>query len=233
LETDAAELERVDGTLSSLRRSSSAAVTAAVTALDLEIGRLTERAVQVGRLRRFIRERDQISGRLDEFDRRISRLTEVAERRKQKLTLEKASDVLADRMNDYLRALNEPGHLRWTQSEVSLLLRPRGFTFLVAGKPWETKLGGSLTLYFLLAYHYGLLTLSAVDQSNSPGIIVLDFPPSLEEGVDVKDKENYVLRPFDAILRHPSFRGRQVIAAGSTFEGLEVARRIQLRRVWR
>lgn len=121
--------------------------------------------------------------------------------------------------------------MSWTQEQVSVDLRERDFSLLVGNKRWSKKLGGTLTLYFLLAYNYALLTLSNREGCNYPGFAMLDLPPKLEDGTTTADKENFVLAPFVRLMAQERMRLTQAIVTGSSFESLQ-ANRIELTRVW-
>jgi hypothetical protein len=229
----ASELRQISDMMSTLSSPNTAALHADVSAFDIEIGRLQERIVHVERLRQLVDRRDEISHQLDEIATKLNDLDAHVAKRRTSLALETSSDMFSDAMADYLQALNRGRHGRWTQGPIGLELRPRGFSFTVAGSRWQRRLGGSLTLYFLLAYHFALLRLSGQESRHYPGLAVLDLPASLEDGADVRDKENYILEPFSASMKRGKLRGCQLIAAGAAFENLKDAHRIELTTVWR
>src|SRR5687767_8750310 len=70
------------------------------------------------------------------------------------------------------------------------------------------------------------LRLFSIPKCHYPGLLILDFPPELEDGSSVRDKENFILEPFVELLAQPEFENAQVIAAGSSFENLNGANRI-------
>ena len=226
-------LREITDTLATLSVPITAALHVNVSAIDVEIGRLQERVVQVERLRDLVTRRDDLTARLDQMAAQISALEAQIAKTRTSLSLESASDVFSDSMMDYLNVLNRSRRDRWTQGQVGLDLRLRGFAFTVSGSRWQRRLGGSLTLYFLLAYHFALLRLSGQPDRHYPGFAVLDLPATLEDGANVKDKENYILDPFSASMKKGKLRGCQLIAAGSTFEDLKDAHRIELTTVWR
>jgi len=227
------ELREITDTLATLSRPITAAVHLNVSAIDVEIGRLQERVVHVERLRQLVHRRDELSRKLDELAGELNDLDAQIAKRRTSLALETSSDVFSDAMMDYLDVLNREGQDRWTQGAVGLELRSRGFSFTVAGSRWQRRLGGSLTLYFLLAYHFALLRLTGQQNRHYPGFAVLDLPATLEDGANVKDKENYILDPFSASMKKGKLRGCQLLAAGSAFENLRDAHRIELSTVWR
>jgi hypothetical protein len=48
----------------------------------------------------------------------------------------------------------------------------------------------------------------------------------------VDDKENFVVEPFIELTGSEGMEGTQFIAAGSAFENLKGANRIELKKVW-
>jgi hypothetical protein len=134
-------------------------------------------------------------------------------------------------MNTYLNAIEAIKPKSWTQQQIDFVLRDRTFAVRIGQRSWTSKLGGTLTLFFMMAYHYALMTLTGKDRCHYPGFCVLDFPPQLD-GVKVSDSENFVLEPFVHMLAQPDKPPMQVIAAGSSFASLEGANRIQFTKVW-
>lgn len=221
-----ADLERV-------RKVAAAILPPELALLDLQTGRLEERRKQWERIREALKRREQLAAEIERLRARVAQLDHVVERQAASIHFETAADLLCDGMNDYLTRLNEAREGAWTQAEVSLRLDARSFSFQVGGEGWDAKLGGTLTLYFLLAYQYGLLKLSRENRCNYPGLTVLDMPAELPDVESVADLENFVLVPFVQLLSEPELKNAQVIVAGSAFAGLEGARRIELDRVYR
>jgi hypothetical protein len=92
-------------------------------------------------------------------------------------------------------------------------------------------LGGTDTLYFLMAYQYGLLTLSDKQDCHHPGLSVIDVPGEFS-GEAVEDKENFIVQPFIDLLARDSFRGAQAIITGAAFTGLQGVNRTRLTEVF-
>jgi hypothetical protein len=143
-----------------------------------------------------------------------------------------SGDVLADGMNTYLNELRRLHPTSWnTLAEVSAHLTDRSLSLKVGQGSWKTKLGATMRLYFLMAYHYALLSLTGADNRFYPGILILDFPAAMEDGSTIADKENFVLEPLISLASH-SQQNVQIIAAGSAFQGLAGANRIELATRW-
>jgi hypothetical protein len=105
-----------------------------------------------------------------------------------------------------------------------------GFKFRVGSRRWQSALGGTDSLYFLMAYHYGLLSLSDKSGFHYPGLAVLDMPAEFL-GESVEDKENFIVQPFIDLLAQESFEGAQLIVTGASFSGLQGASRQELTKV--
>ena len=201
--------------------------------IEVALGREEEKLLQWKRIRRSMEKRQHLIDESNALMTQIEDLQQEVDRAQELVDFEGPAETLAEGMNMYLNALNEGHSNAWTQREVKVRLSERRAAFLVGDRQWRRQLGGTLRLYFLLAYHYGLLHLSAQGTSNHPGCLILDFPPELDDGSQTKDKENFVLEPFVRLLDRDGYEGCQVIAAGNAFEGLRGAHRIELEEVWR
>lgn len=233
LEKDiASEQRKIEIRIRPAQRAAAAILPPDFALLDVNAGQLQERLEQLERVRRTFAKREQLTEQIEAIEKSLIVLEARVREKSQVADLERASDWLSDGMNDYVNAINHRQPGAWPQDPVAVRLRERAFDILVGKDRWTAKLGGTLSLYFLIAYHYGLLTLFGRPGCHYPGLVILDFPPVLEDGSSVKDKENFVLEPFVALLDKSEFTNSQVIAAGSSFEGLEGAHRIELTRVW-
>lgn len=68
------------------------------------------------------------------------------------IDFERSGDILSDAVNTYLNHIKKTNPKSWTQAEVVFRLNERNFNVRVGGNNWTTKLGGTMTLYFLIAY---------------------------------------------------------------------------------
>jgi len=203
------------------------------TATNIKLGRLQERIEQLRRIRTALDRRSKISEQIAQVQSEIVTLQAEVEQLNKSVDFESAADDLGDGMNTYLNSIKAINPKSWTQAGVNVSLSDRALKLRVGRSPWHTKLGGTLTLYFLISYHYSLLSLCLRRASNYPGLCILDFPAELEDGSAVADKENFVLEPFINVLIQPDLQFGQVIAAGSAFERLPGAHRIELRHIWK
>ena len=122
-------------------------------------------------------------------------------------------------MNAYFEALNRLRPQTWHHSPVQLNLSRREAVFRVGSRRWMAALGGTDSLYFLMAYHYGLLSLSGKAGSHYPGIAIIDLPGEFL-GEAIEDKENFIVQPFVELLEGEAFEGAQLLITGASFTGL-------------
>ena len=146
------------------------------------------------------------------------------------MSLDLRSNLLADGMNSFLNALNAERPSAWPEPAVSFRLKEREFSLKVGSRGWKSALGATLTLYFLFAYQYGLMTLQDKEDTSFPGFCILDLPPSLAEGPDITEYGDYAIRPFMALLAQS---GQQLIVSGREFPSIMSAHRIALPDQWR
>ena len=133
-----------------------------------------------------------------------------------------AAGKLEDGMNNYLNAINTLRPNVWRHSAVTVELSRSRFAIRVGKRRWHAVLGGTDTLYFLMAYHYGLLTLSPDQQTHYPGLAIIDVPAEFS-GEAVEDKENFIVQPFIDLLQTTAFESAQLIMIGASFTGLQGA----------
>ncbi len=227
-----AEQRKTEFLLRPIRQAAAAILPPEIALLDMRSGQLQERLEQLERISQTFSKREKLTEQIEEIEKAVAALEGKVAQQNQEAHLERAADWLADGMNDYLNAINRRQPRAWPQDKVEVRLRERQFHISVGGGKWTAKLGGTLTLYFLIAYHHGLLRLFPRPECHYPGLLVLDFPPELEDGSSVKDKENFILEPFVELLAAAEFSKTQIIAAGSSFENLAGAHRIELTNVW-
>ena len=105
------------------------------------------------------------------------------------------------------------------------------FNIRVGTKRWDAALGGTDSLFFLMAYQYGLLTLSAQPECHYPGISIIDLPGEFA-GEAVEDKENFIVQPFIDLLSSKQLSGAQTIITGAAFKDLQNVRHRVLHEVY-
>ena len=221
----------IDSDIERAKQSVSTEVEERISQIDVEIGRLEERRKQWRRISDALNSMDGLSSQIMDLDNNISRLDQQVTEINAKVDLGVASSALVDGMNEYLTRLNESRPGAWSQSNIDFSLREQQFRFTVGGERWNSRLGGTLTLYFLLAYQFGLLRLSNISSFNYPGLTILDMPAELPD-IEVSELENFALEPFADLFREERMEDCQMIVAGSSFENLEGANRIHLTEVF-
>jgi hypothetical protein len=235
LESDRAqaliEIENLQSLLLPVRRAVASVLPPELTILDQKTGRLHERIAQLRRVLSTLEKREAIALDIEKIQAEVATLETARAAQSKQISFERASDLLSDGMNTYFNAINELKPNSWSQQEVDFVLHDRSFVIRIGKASWRVKLGGTLTLFFMVAYHYTLMTLTRKEQCHFPGICLLDFPAQLD-GVTVSDSENFVLEPFLRLKVSDQEPDYQVIAAGSSFAGLKGAHRIELTKVW-
>lgn len=228
----AAEVENLENKLRPATEAVTAVLPPELFVLDQEIGGRRERIAQLHRVASTLARREALASEIEKIQLQVADLESTVAQQSKLISFEQASDDLTDGMNTYLNDINtrRTNPKPWTQAGVDFRLRERGFNIRVGKSDWHVKLGGTLTLYFLIAYHYSLLLLMEKPGAHFPGLCLLDFPPELD-GVSVSDSENFVLEPFVSLIAHKGVKA-QVVAAGSSFSGLDGANRISLTTVW-
>ncbi len=219
--------------LQPVRSAAAAVLPPEIAVIDRNIGQLHEQLLQIERVSRSLSLRERLSEQIDEIQAETAKLEQEVARQGGELDFERAGDALEDAMNTYLNAIKQASPTSWTHKPVRVRIDEKRTRFLIGEqKKWSTQLGGTLTLYFLIAYHYALMNLTKDEQCNFPGFLVLDFPAELPDGSSIQDKENFVIEPFVKLLETENFPKCQVIAAGNAFESLAGANRIEFSKVW-
>ena len=142
-----------------------------------------------------------------------------------------AAAQLEDGMNSYLTEINKLRPGVWRHSPVTIDISRYNFTFRVGPRRWQAALGGTDSLYFLMAYHYGLLKLSDKPERHYSGLSIIDVPGEFS-GEAIEDKENFIVQPFIDLLAREEYRGGQLIITGASFTGLDGAHRLHLTDVY-
>jgi hypothetical protein len=226
------EASRVRQALRPIRSAVAAILPPELAITDMNIGRVQERARQLERVRAALSRREDLAQQISRIQAEVAELEAAVSSQTRGIGFEGLADSLADGMNDYLSRLRALKPDSWTQQEISFQLSQRDFRIRVGRSNCKTKLGGTLGLYFQMAYHYALMRLSPASESHYPGLLLVDFPAEMN-GVSIGDKENFVLQPFIELLTHQGMDNCQMIAAGSSFANLQGANRIELNTVWK
>jgi len=226
-------IRQIQTDLRPTRTAAAAIMPPEIAVCDIQIGRLEERLQQLKRIASSLNKREEISTEIAEIQKQVATLEAKVSEQNANIDFDRKSNVLADSINSYLNLMHHKKPMLWSQKAVAVDFRKRDFRIFVGEGNWRSKLGGTATLIFLMAYHYGLMALSNESKYNYPGLLILDFPAELDDGSTVGDKENFVLEPFVDLLRRDDMVATQVIASGSSFENLKGANRIEFHHIWK
>ena len=231
--SDRSQIAMLRNMLRPIRSAAAAVLPPEIGVIDMEIGQHQERLSQIDRVSNSLSYRDVLSAEIDKIQAEAGRLESEVAAQSAALDFERASDQLADGMNTYLNSIHQKSPSSWTQKEVRVRLDEKRVRCLVGDRRWNSQLGGTLSLYFLISYHYSLMTLADKEGCHFPGFVALDFQAELEDGPSVADRENFVLEPFIELLATEKYSACQVIAAGAAFENLVGAHRIEFSKIWK
>lgn len=226
LDADAAEAERqlieIDQELRPARSAIAALADDRIGAIDTSRGQLDERTRQLVRVSDALDVGAALTSEIVRLEKLIKPLETSVAASARAIDFDAAAAHLEDGMNAYLEALNHLQPNTWRHNRVRVELSARTFRILVGRRLWSKALGGTDSLYFLMAYHYGLLTLSTVEGAHYPGLVVIDVPGDFL-GEKIGDKENFIVQPFIDMLAQEAYAGAQLIITGASFEGLNGA----------
>lgn len=223
-------LRMIENELVPLRTAVSSLVQEQVSNVDMALGELNERQRQLTRLKNAVELGAQLTRQILAKEKEIEPLEAHVNEVTRALDFAEAESRLADGMNEYLEAIKRLKPGSWPHSPVSVSLSRYTFSIRVGSKKWTSALGGTDSLYFLMAYHYGLLSLSDKNDCHYPGIVILDMPAEFA-GESIEDKENFIVQPFIELMKRQGYERAQAIITGASFTGLEAASRHQLKDV--
>ncbi|WP_046246703.1 ATP-binding protein [Hymenobacter terrenus] len=220
------ELGRIDRDLAPIRQKLAGLVDARLSVIDQERGRLLEQIENYRRIEKSLETKAELTARITMLQNQVGDLEkDVA--RVGSPNFEKASDDLVEGMMDYINAIVKDRPARWNhQGRINLLINEKGFEFYIGPTKWSSP-GGTTKLYFLFAYHYGLLNLTGKNGYHYPGLLIMDFQAGLTDGELLKRTENYIVQPFIDLCGASPIR-LQVIIAGQSFEDLKDCNFIRL-----
>lgn len=217
-----AEIGEIDAELTPAREAVGALAQAEISAIDMALGRGTERQRQLDRVSAALELGVEMTQEIARLEKAIMPVQKRVDDAFAAIDFHSAAAKLEDGMNAYLEALNHPGPKVWLHSHVSVDISRSNLSFRVGRQRWSAALGGTDSLYFLMAYHYGLMTLSAKAGTHYPGLSIIDVPGEFS-GEAVADKENFIVQPFIDLLKRDEFAGAQLIITGASFTNLSGA----------
>lgn len=225
------DLGKVQNELKPAREAVSALVQDEVSSIDRALGEASERQAQLSRVTRALAVEVQMQDKILQFEKDIEPIEKRLGEAKRAIDFDTSVELLEDGINSYLNAINEIRPDVWRHDLVSINLSASGFNVRVGRRKWSVVLGGTDSLYFLMAYHYGLLSLSGKDSCHYPGFAIIDVPGEFS-GEEVGDKEDFIVQPFIDLLAREEYAGAQLIISGASFSGLEDVHRKHLDHVY-
>lgn len=223
-------LQQIENELIPAREAVAAIAQAGISEIDMALGQVSERYRQLARVSAALELETGLTDRILALEKEIEPIQDRVDEAARSVDFDASSGYLENGMNAYLEALNRLRPNTWRHSAVKVDLSRRGAVFRVGSRRWSTALGGTDSLYFLMAYHYGLLSLSPRPEAHYPGFAVVDLPGEFL-GEAIEDKENFIVQPFVDLLATPEFEGAQLIITGASFTGLDGAHVQTLRHV--
>lgn len=224
LETEIGDVER---RLAPARQSLSALVEGSISALDNKLGAISERSKQLRRLTTIFSDKKEIEERLTVLEAELKPIYERGREISQGLDYSGRASWLENGMNDYLTAIKSLEPQSWPHQAVNLYLSASTATFRVGNRRWDVSLGGTASLYYFMAYHFGLLTLMDHKPTRMPGFSMIDFPADFA-GTKIGDSEDFVVQPFIDLLAQEGYENCQLIITGASFSSLSGVNRIDL-----
>jgi hypothetical protein len=224
-------LRMLENDLAPAREAVAGLVQEKMSSIDMALGELSERQRHLGRVSAALELGQELTDRIATIEREIEPLQAITDEAMRGTDFGAAAAKLEDGMNAYLAAINELKPQVWRHSPLSVRISGSTFTIRVGSRRWHAVLGGTDTLYFLMAYHYGLMTLSDKPDLHYKGLSIIDVPAEFS-GEAVEDKENFIVQPFIDLLARDVYEGTQLIITGASFAGLEGVNRLHQTKVY-
>lgn len=225
------ELGKVENEIRPAREAVAALVQDEVSAIDRALGEASERQAQLSRVTRALALENNMQDEIQYLEEQIEPIEKRLSEAKRAIDFDVRAGLLEDGINDYLNAINKLRPDVWRHDPVSINLSASGFAVRVGRRKWSAALGGTDSLYFLMGFHYGLLSLSSKEVCHYPGFSIIDVPGEFS-GEEVKDKEDFIVKPFIDLLASEEYAGAQLLISGASFSGLENVTRTRLDRVY-
>lgn len=226
------QLTLVERQIAPLRNRMTALVSPEVGNIDAERGRLEEQIEGYKRLVKNLDHKNDLVKRIDALNSEILKLESHLETQEDEINYEEVSSVFEEEMTNYLNVLIKSNPDRWPHKRPNFRIGEKTFALKVNEGKWSKTIGATSKLYFLFAYHYGLLALSKIANCNYPGLLIIDFPPELPNTEkNIIFSENYVVEPFVSLCRDSTVP-MQVIITGNAFQGLEDVNKITMIKTW-
>ena len=231
---DERRLRAVEHSLRPFQASLSAVVPEEVALIDQRIGALNARRQTIEALQGPLRTSDELTTEISLLKAEIKELESSVAKHESKVDFEKAGVRLDEGFNTYLNTIRLADERSWTKTgEVSASVSERRTQLSIGGRPAKPQLGGTLTIYFLFAYHYALLNLTRYSDCHYPGLTILDFYPDIARETALSDRLHLVLSPFVQLSLDVGIEPVQVIATSRALPKRPHINYIYLTETWR
>lgn len=221
-----------DRKLVPLRQTLSGLTDERLSVVDAQRGRLEEKIENFKRLLLNFQYKNKILEEIDKLNHEISIFQVDVEEITGQINYETVCSTMEDGVMSYLNQLKKAYPKIWPHGRVHFRIDDRRFTFKVGDVNW-TSISALNQEYFLLAYQYGLLSLSTDTRFHFPGILILDFPPQLGEDKKSQNALDYVVKPFISLCNKGNRPLMQVIFAGKTLSSMTNTSVNKLTEVWK
>jgi hypothetical protein len=222
------KLAAISNEIKPLRDISSIFTNSELSQIDSNRGRLEERLINFKRLGNNLSIRESLVQKIDDLRNDIEQIEIDLTSKKKTVDYESIASVFEDAMMYYLQKISLNNDEKWNGKRIHISLSEESISFYVGKKRWSA-LSATYKAYFLLAYHYGLLSLSNKHGFNYPGILILDFPFSFEDSESTEF--SHLIVPFQELCEDEVLTP-QVIITGRRFESLEESNHIELSKIW-
>jgi hypothetical protein len=224
----------LDLLLKPFRAAASGMVPDELALLDQRIGTLTAKRETVQVLRAPLEESANLACEIVDLKDEISKLEAGVARREQVVDFQEAGEQLSEGLNTYLDAIRKEDESSWTKTgQVTASISDRRTQLQIGARLAKRQLGGTLTIYFLFAYHYALLNLSRHSICHYPGLTILEFYPDIARETALGDRLHLVLSPFVQLASDKDIQPVQVIATSRGLPERPHINFIHLTEVWR
>lgn len=224
------QINYLDRQIAPLRELLFAFTNQELSEIDVQRGRIQEQIQNYKRLLNNIGYKEELNREILAVENKIRLAREKQTKATQEINYATIADDLSDGMQHYLDAITQ-SKKGWSHGgKVSIAINDTRIAFYVDNKNWNS-LGGLDRKYFLLSYHYGLLTLTDKKKYQYPGLVIIDLDAEFAEAS--KGSHNHIIEPFvkycNALKEQKPL---QVIISGRAFDGLVGVRNINFDNVW-
>jgi hypothetical protein len=204
-----------------------------LTTFDVQTGRIEEQIINYQRLLKNVKYKQDLNQQIKILNKKIEKELETQELGKKSIDFSSIANDMEKSMQYYVDHIvkSNPTKETWSKrGKIGVGINDTRVSFYVNNKSWDS-LGGQDKDIFLLAYHFGLLGLTARKSYQFPGLIIIDLPPQLGE---IKESSyNYLVHPFLKVCK--AYKGKrplQVVFAGRSFDGIKDVNTINLENSW-